>query len=322
MSVAFCGISVIDALEMARCSLYAPPKYGHQMPGLNQKESAVKFCNRWGRCISIVFGLAAFIPCMAQDASISTWEKGSLQFGGFVATFDSELTFGISGGGNASINGESLLGLDSSLAVFRAEAMYRPGESRRNQLDFAYGGYHRDGDATLSRDVTIDGVTYPVGAEVESVFNFDLIRGTYSYAFLQNEHVRLAVGLGIYVLPLRYELEIESNDGRSAVDGADTTLPLPALGFRAEVRLVSKLFLKAAVDGLYVEFDDFSGSLIDLNVGLEYRPWKHFGLGVGYNFLDANVEGESNNSDYPGVDFVGTVDVQFSGVLLYGKVSF
>lgn len=114
-----------------------------------------------------------------------------------MAFFSSDLVFGVEGAGTGSLNAEDLLGLDSNLTVFRAGAMYRPGKSRRNQLDFSYASYDRDGSATLVRELTIDGVTYPIGAQVESLFNFDIIRGTYPYAFWQSERLRLALGLGV-----------------------------------------------------------------------------------------------------------------------------
>jgi hypothetical protein len=257
-----------------------------------------------------------------EEPEALPWEKGALQLGGFVATFNSELTFGLKGARNGRINGEDLLGLDSTLTVFRAEAMYRPGSSRRNQLDFAYGAYHRDANATLSRELTIEGQTYPVGAQVSTLLNFDLIRGTYSYAFVQNQWLRVALGLGVYAVPLRYGLEVETISGATAVEGGDVTLPLPALALRTEVRLIDKLFLKASADGMYLEISDFKGWIADINLSLEYRPWKHIGFGLGYNFVDIHAETESDHSDYPGASFVGDVDVRFSGLLFYGKISF
>jgi len=100
------------------------------------------------------------------------------------------------------------------------------------------------------------------------------------------------------------------------------TLPLPALALRSEFQLVHKLFLKASVDGMYLEISNFKGWIADANLGLEYRAWKHLGFGLGYNFMEVHVEQESQHSDYPGASFVGTVDVRFSGLLFYGKVSF
>lgn len=123
-------------------------------------------------------------------------------------------------------------------------------------------------------------------------------------------------------MPLRYEVDVETTGGNTVVEGADTTLPLPALALRGEFLLVNKLFLTASVEGMYLEIDNFQGSLVDLNLGMEYRPWKHLGFGLAYNFMSVDVEGESDSSDYPGADFVGEVDVRFSGLFLYGKLSF
>jgi hypothetical protein len=278
--------------------------------------------------ITTIFAGTSFQVLAAEDSVLSEaedrsmpWEKGAIAFGGFVAFFNSKVTFGAEGSGNGQLNAEDLLGLDSKLTVFRAGAMYRPGKSRRNQLDFSYASYDRNGSATLTEDITIGDVTYPIGAQVETIFDFDLIRGTYSYAFWQNDRVRIALGLGVYAVPLQYEVNVQTTGGNTVVEGADTTLPLPALALRGEFRLVKSLYLNAAVEGMYIEFNDFRGTLLDLNVGLEYRPWKHVGIGLGYNFMGVNVEGTGSDSDYPGVDFVGEVDVRFSGLFLYGKLS-
>jgi len=279
-------------------------------------------------CAAALCGAALF--CGAAENAFGAenekgylpWEKGSIKFGGFISAFDSTLAFGSDAGAGITFNAEDLFGLETSLTVFRAEAMYRPGKSLRHQMDFTYASYNRDGSATLSQDVTIGDVTYPVGARVESVFNFDIIRGTYTYALLQDERMRIAAGLGVYAVPLEYSLKIETTSGRSSVEGADTTLPLPALALRGEFQLIPRLFLNAGIDAMYLEISDFKGSLLDVNVGLEYRPWKYVGFGVGYNGMGVNVEGESGNSDYPGADFVGSVDVRFTGLMLYGKFTF
>jgi hypothetical protein len=57
-------------------------------------------------------------------------------------------------------------------------------------------------------------------------------------------------------------------------------------------------------------------------MAMEYRPWKHFGVGLGYSFMEVSVDGEAGDSDYLGADFVGEVDVRFSGLFLYGRLLF
>ena len=256
----------------------------------------------------------------ASESRFLPWEKGSLKLGGFVSTFDSTLTFGRNGGSSATFNAEDHLGLDSSLTVIRAEAMYRPGSSLHHQLDFSWGSYHRDGQATVSEEFSIGDSTYPVGARLESVFNFDVFRATYSYAFLQNERLRLALGLGAYVLPVEYELNIQTMQNQTAAEGADITLPLPSLAFRADFQIIPKLFLNLSVDGMYLEINEFTGGLLDGTVAVEYRPWKHIGFGLGYSGMFVDIE--DTDSDYPGAYFTGNIRVEYNGLLLYGKVSF
>jgi hypothetical protein len=223
------------------------------------------------------------------------------------------------------IDAEDLFGLESSLAVWRIEGMYRPGKSRRHQLDFIYASYHRSGSKALDREITIGGETYPIGTQVETVFNFDIIRGTYSYALVQSERVRIGLGLGLYAVPLEYGLSATTTGPGGTTDfveGGDTTLPLPAFALRTEFQLIPKLFFNVAIEGMYLEIDDFRGSMWDLTVALEYRPWKHLGLGVGYDGLAVHVDGEDGSSNYPGANFVGAVDVEYNGLLLYAKWTF
>lgn len=115
-----------------------------------------------------------------------------------------------------TFNAEEVFNLDSSLVVLRAEAMYRPGKSLRHQLDFTYASYHRDGSGTLDEEIDINGTTYPVGAQVDTLFDFDIIRGTYTYAVLQDERMRIALGLGLYAIPVEYGLSIETTGGGDA----------------------------------------------------------------------------------------------------------
>lgn len=284
----------------------------------------------------LAIGLVAFLvtPIRARGAaedSISStnesrylpWEKGSVRLGGFVAAFDTSVALGLNNEPGVKINGESQLGLESSLTVFRADAMYRPGKSQRNELELSFAAYDRTGDAILTRDLTIRNRTYTIGTEIHTTLNFDIIQFNYSYALIQTERMRIALGLGLYVVPLKTGLDITTTRGASvSEEGADTTVPLPVIGLRTEFQLLPRLFLDAAIDAFYLDISGFRGSMLDVFAGLEYRPFKHLGVGVGYNFTGMHIDSEKSNSDYPGANFVANVDVNFSGLLVYGKFSF
>jgi hypothetical protein len=249
------------------------------------------------------------------------WEKGSVSVGGLVAIFNSTLSLGANNLG-VTADAEKLLNLQSELTVFQLNALYRPGESGRNQIDFTYAAYHRSGHAVLDEEVDIGDVTLPVGANVNTIFNFDIIRTTYSYAFLQDDRMRIAAGLGVYIMPLKYSINSSISSGPNNVSGANVTLPLPALALRSDFLLVKDLYLTAGLNAMYLQISNFKGSLVDLNVALEYHPWKHVGFGAGYSSFTANVQGNGSSSSYPGINFTGQVGVTYSGLMLYTSFLF
>jgi hypothetical protein len=273
------------------------------------------------RCLADDAPVAANVPGAVKTQAESPWEKGNVAFGGFAAVMDSTLSLGGVNGG-VNLNVEKLLNLDTELTVFRLNALYRPGESRRNQIDFTYAAYHRSGSAIMDQEIVVGDVTLPVGAKVDTVFNFDIIRADYSYAFLQDDRMRIAVGLGLYAVPLKYSINATTSGGSEKVENASITLPLPALALRADFLLVPKLYLTTSIDAMYLQISNFKGSLYDINLALEYRPWKHLALGLGFNSFSVDVQATATSSDYPGATFNGEVGVHYGGLMLYGKVPF
>jgi hypothetical protein len=91
-----------------------------------------------------------------DKAQEKPWERFSLILGGGIAFLKSDVRIGSESTG-LSVNLEDALGLDSSMAVLRAEGIFRLGDSRRHRLDFCYFGLSREGSKTLARDITIKG---------------------------------------------------------------------------------------------------------------------------------------------------------------------
>jgi hypothetical protein len=262
-------------------------------------------------------GLAADEPAGAQPKDPDwIWEKGSVSVGGLVAVFNSTLSLGANNLG-VTADAEKLLNLQTELTVFQLNAMYRPGKTRRNQIDFTYAAYHRSGQGVLDEDLVIGDVTLPAGTTLNTVFNFDIMRTTWSYAFLQDDRMRIAAGLGVYVLPLKYSINSSTAGGNGNIEGADVTLPLPTFALRTDFMLSRNLYLTAGLDAMYIQISGFKGSLYDANIALEYRPWEHVGFGFGYTSFSAYVQGSGDSSSYPGANFTGTVDVNYGGLMLY-----
>jgi len=262
-------------------------------------------------------------PPVALESTPSElpWERASVKLGGFFSTFDSNVGFSPGGGSSTSLDAEDTLGLESSLAVFRVDALYRIGRRRKHQLDFSYASYRRSGETTLQSPIDIGGGGVIPAGELFSTLNFDVIRLCYSYAFIQTDHVRVGGGLGMYVLPIEYGLEYAVGDTPPSLQPHGITVPVPALVLRADFRIVGDLYLTTALSGVYIKLSGFEGTLFDAAVAVEYRIWKHLALGVGYNGMLVDILAVPG-SDYPGADAFVDVDVTFHGAMVFAKVPF
>ena len=164
-------------------------------------------------------------------------------------------------------------------------------------------------------------ITIPANAKLDSYLNFALIRASYTYAILQDDRVRIGVGMGVYVAPISYGVKWSAGGTNQTLAQDKLTLPLPSLELDGEIKLLPKLGLLGGLDAMYLKIDGTEGLLISTAVGLEYRPWRHFGVGFAVNALAVNVQ-SSTSTKYPGVGFSGKATLQYGGLFMYGKLAF
>lgn len=103
-------------------------------------------------------------------------------------------------------------------------------------------------------------------------------------------------------------------------EAASFTAPLPVVGLRADIALTPKWFIRFGSELFYLEYDNFKGSLLNSSIRLEYHPWKRVGFGAGVESFRLNVEAEGN--DYPGIDFKGNIEFNYTGLELYTRILF
>jgi hypothetical protein len=118
-------------------------------------------------------------------------------------------------------------------------------------------------------------------------------------------------------MPIKFRV---SSSTSGAAEEEVVTAPLPVAGLRFDFAITPKLFLKQSFDFFYVQYGNFQGSLYDVKVGVEYNIWKYVGVGVAYDFFRVQVKAEGG--DYPGLDMAGRIQVNYGGLLLYGKFFF
>ncbi len=267
--------------------------------------------------ILVITSFPAPLAAQSTDSKDKPWERFSLSLGGFITTLDSTIVLGTKETGSGiEINVEDALGLDSELTVLRGDAFVRLGSSMRHRLDFSYYDLRRSSTRTLSKELEIGGNTYPIGTTVDSSLDFQVIKGGYSYSILQDNRVDIALGGGLFVLPIDFEIKAA---GRGST-AESITAPLPYIHLRADIALTPKFFLRQTYELFWFRLNSFEGSMINGLIALEYNPWKYFGFGLGYNIFRVALKAEG--ADYPGIDFTGKLELNYGGLLLYAKTWF
>lgn len=271
--------------------------------------------SRFGLGILILLAVI-HLPAQSQDSLQYQWERFSVSLGGFLTTINSNISIaGQEMGIGVNLNLEDALGLSTSSTVIRGEAEYNFGSRKRSHVRLGYFGLFRNASKILETELEIGGSVFPIGTEIDSKFNMQIYRGMYDYAFFRDERIMLAASVGIYVLPVDFSL----STGQIINESASIIAPLPVLGFRNAFLIAPKVTFKQNIEFLYVKTTSIKGLISDLNIWLEYNPFKHIGFGLGFNTFRFNFSAYDTIGSR---DFIGTVSTEFSGLLFYGRYYF
>jgi hypothetical protein len=202
---------------------------------------------------------------------------------------------------------------------FRAEASWR--FAPRHLVRAMYFQNNRSATRTGSRDVEFEGETFPVGASITARSELTVAQLSYEYAFWRRESYEIAAGIGVHYVDIDLGLDasIEAQGGtaaRSADAGAATQAPLPVLGVRGLWRLGDNFYLTAQAQYFYLEFDPYSGSLLDLKASVVWQMTDHVGLGLGYNDFGFRFDIDDVG------DFNGRLRWDYGGAVAFATVMF
>ena len=262
-------------------------------------------------------------PAIAADAAAkSPWKTFSFNGGLFASRSQTDVRFG--SGLGVEINLEDALGMESDTQVSRLESYWRFTDNRKHRADISWFSFSRTASREITEDFTInppDGEPIPIdaGTVVKSRYDMDIFQLNYSYSFIQDDRLDFAGIAGLYVMPISIGLDVTG----LVDDQADQsfTAPLPALGLRLDILLAQKWYFRSSTQLFYIEYEDYTGSLVNTRTAVEYNPWTHVGLGLGVDALRMSVQADDNAS-IPGLDLRGNVDFSYVGVYLYGRVFF
>jgi hypothetical protein len=180
------------------------------------------------------------------------------------------------------------LKLRDSVTVPRLAVGWRFGRS--HLLSFNAYDLSREGTKTIEREIEIPpDPPIPVGARVESFITSKIYRVSYTWLFHNDEKVSLGLGGGFFVADLNAGIRWESVTLQKAEEES-LTAPLPVIGARLRYQITPKLGLLTTSDWMFVDYQGYRGTIVDVQLFLNHKTFKHVGFGAGLNVQSFNLE--------------------------------
>ena len=261
--------------------------------------------------------LASPVSAEEDRPSGKPWSKYGFRAGANFHFVNSNVRLGAKGAG-LSIDPQDLLNLDTSTSTAQVEGYWRFSKNLRHRLDLSWFSVNSEGETVLGRSIQLPNNTIlPLGTQVYTTLNLDVIKAAYSYSFFQDDRIDLAISGGLYVLPIKFDLAASGIANANVTE--NITAPLPVFGLRADFALTRKWFLRNNIDMFYLEIGDYKGGIVDARFAVEYKASEHVGVGLSAQGFNLLVESTKQTS-VPGVDFNGAFQFTAYGMMLYLSV--
>ena len=119
---------------------------------------------------------------------------------------------------------EETLDVDSTTDVARLDGYYR--FNPRHRIDFSYFNIERDGSAILLQNVEFSDGTFVAGSRVDTVYNTEIIKVSYSYSFIHVNQFEFGIGAGLHVTKLDLGLDVPDINQKEEADGTAASVQL------------------------------------------------------------------------------------------------
>ncbi len=230
------------------------------------------------------------------------YDRFGFTVGGFFVDLDSETEVGSQSGRGTTINLEDDLGMDSSETVLFLGAEWR--FAARHSIGLSYLNLDRDSFTTIDEEFEFDGEIFPINADVDAKFDYDVLGAIYRYSMIQREKTDFRFLFGVSYIDFDIAMEAETIVGNIPIlirGREEEEFPVPSVGLGLRYRLAPDWYLRSSVAYFEYSQDDWEGTLLISSVDFEYFPWRRFGFGLGYSRVDIDYDEEG--SDPFDVDF-------------------
>lgn len=182
-----------------------------------------------------------------------------------------------------------------------------------------YWGTEDDGEAALSEDVTWGDNVLQAGSNVGAGVSTDVARLFFGREFFTDaDHHEFGLGAGLHWLQIEAYMDGEFfvNDQSTGFrrEQVSADLPLPNVGAWYWYSFSHRWLLTTHLDWFSASIDEYSGSLWDAGVGINFQAWEHVGFGLTYKYFKIDVDVEKS-------DWNGKAELTHDGPFLSATVN-
>jgi hypothetical protein len=275
----------------------------------------------------VAIGAAFSFPLHAEDFAGDVPDLVWIDLGGAYNNISTQIAVVTPNGVGAAFDFEDVFDIPGREIAGRMFGTVRISPKRR-YIDFGYVDIRRSGTRVLEEDVQFGDYLFQTGSNVTAKFDTGFIYAAFRYDFLHLEPIRVSGSAGITYLNLGVGLAgvasyPDPNDPNAPPLSSDVDqheslgAPVPMVGLNMDWALARRLILRAYSRFFRINISSVDGGLFESGIRLNWYFARHFGLGVGYDRTDLQIDQVTlSNGD------VGQFDYTITGAGLYINLAF
>ncbi|HHQ48647.1 MAG TPA: hypothetical protein ENK19_07160 [Acidobacteria bacterium] len=267
----------------------------------------------------LVVALGLSLPAIAQEPKRvaspgKVHDRWAISLGFFLPYYNTDARVSSPEHEGSYVDLEDDLGFKADDSVFRLDGLFRI--SKRHHLKLTWFSLNRTSSKSIEEQINWDDYVFDVGVNVRGRFDMDLYKLVYRYMILEGSRLEFGVGAGISYMAFDFGLggqaHIVGEEGEETFEATwrrSPDIPVPALGATARWAARDNLFIGGDISYLRGSYDQQKARYSDLNLAINWFPWRHVGLGLMYNWVKIYYEDHGHS-------FTGRFDYRYSGPVL------
>jgi hypothetical protein len=267
-----------------------------------------------GGAVALLCSLQTALAADEYDYHPALSDRFLFTLGAFSS--DNNLKIAASGSVNSTerdVDFGKAAGVDEKNTVFNGQLRWQFGDAQKWSLWGQYFRNNSTGKKELDQDVEFQDVVFRQGSYAEAGVKVEVIRAFVGRSLVRNAQHDFGIGAGLHNLKITAFIggEVLADDATLTFQEktATSNAPLPNLGSWYNYAPSKHWLVHGRVDWMSAKVGDYSGTLWNNSVGVDYQFARNFGVDLSYQFFKINLDVDKS-------DWHGGVDMSYKGPVI------